>query len=76
MSDINVILEDEDAIDVTAELAIDFLKGEKGNPFTYEDFTDEQLEYLRGPQGNEGPANILSIGSVISGEEAEAIIEG
>lgn len=29
-------------------------KGDKGNPFTYEDFTTEQLEGLRGPQGIQG----------------------
>ena len=32
------------------------LKGEKGDPFTYDDFTPEQLEALRGPQGIPGPA--------------------
>ena len=30
--------------------------GEKGEPFTYSDFTPEQLEALRGPQGIPGPA--------------------
>lgn len=30
-------------------------KGEKGDPFTYEDFTPEQLEALRGPKGDPGP---------------------
>ena len=30
--------------------------GAKGDPFTYADFTPEQLEALRGPQGNPGPA--------------------
>ena len=29
-------------------------EGEKGDPFTYEDFTEEQLENLRGPQGFSG----------------------
>ena len=29
-------------------------QGEKGNPFTYEDFTSEQLEALRGPSGADG----------------------
>ena len=29
-------------------------KGEKGDPFTYEDFTEEQLEALRGPAGEKG----------------------
>ena len=31
------------------------VKGDKGNPFTYEDFTPQQLEALRGPQGLVGP---------------------
>ena len=30
------------------------LQGPKGDPFTYEDFTPEQLEGLRGPQGIQG----------------------
>lgn len=34
----------------------DGLPGEKGDPFRYEDFTPEQLEALRGPQGAPGPA--------------------
>lgn len=29
-------------------------RGEKGDAFTYEDFTEEQLEALRGPQGIQG----------------------
>lgn len=36
--------------------AFDGAKGEKGDPFTYADFTPEQLEALRGPQGEPGPA--------------------
>ena len=31
---------------------LDFAKGEKGDPFTYEDFTKEQLESLKGETGN------------------------
>lgn len=31
------------------------LKGDKGEPFKYSDFTPEQLESLRGPQGKTGP---------------------
>lgn len=33
----------------------DGIQGPKGDPFTYEDFTAEQLEGLRGPQGKSGP---------------------
>lgn len=29
-------------------------KGDKGEPFRYEDFTPEQLEALRGPKGEDG----------------------
>ena len=31
-----------------------FAKGDKGDAFTYEDFTQEQLEALRGPAGQDG----------------------
>lgn len=30
-------------------------KGDKGDPFTYDDFTEEQLEALKGPEGPVGP---------------------
>ena len=30
------------------------LKGDKGDPFRYEDFTPEQLEALKGPKGDKG----------------------
>lgn len=30
------------------------LKGDKGDPFTYADFTAEQLEALKGPKGDDG----------------------
>lgn len=30
-------------------------KGDKGDPFTYEDFTEEQLNNLTGPKGDTGP---------------------
>ena len=33
--------------------------GPKGDPFTYADFTPEQLEELRGPQGIPGPAGSI-----------------
>lgn len=33
-------------------------KGDKGDAFTYEDFTPEQLENLRGPIGHDGPQGI------------------
>lgn len=43
-----------------------FAKGDKGDAFTYEDFTPEQLEALRGPQGVPG----------IQGEQGEQGIQG
>ena len=36
-------------------------QGPKGDPFTYEDFTPEQLEGLRGPRGFTGPQGIQGI---------------
>ena len=30
-------------------------RGPKGDPFTYDDFTAEQLEQLKGPKGDPGP---------------------
>ena len=33
---------------------VDSIKGEKGDPFTYSDFTPEQLEELKGPKGDDG----------------------
>ena len=32
--------------------------GPKGEPFTYNDFTPEQLEGLKGPKGDTGPQGI------------------
>ena len=32
--------------------------GPKGEPFTYNDFTPEQLERLKGPKGDTGPQGI------------------
>ena len=37
------------------------LKGEKGDPFTYEDFTEEQLESLRGPAGAAGTTDFNAL---------------
>ena len=48
-------------------------KGDKGDKFEYGDFTKEQLEGLRGPQG---VPNVLQIGTVEKGEEAKATITG
>ena len=42
-------------IQKTVTVGIVGLQGAKGAPFTFEDFTPEQLEQLRGPQGLPGP---------------------
>lgn len=36
------------------EVVLPLVKGDKGEPFRYEDFTEEQLEALRGPAGKDG----------------------
>lgn len=40
---------------IDTAIAAGQLKGDKGEPFKYSDFTPEQLETLRGPQGKTGP---------------------
>lgn len=53
MNSINVLIEDE-ADDITAEIKSDLLKGDKGEPFRYSDFTPEQLANLKGEKGDKG----------------------
>lgn len=38
--------------DIIGYVAPGYLKGEKGDPFTYEDFTEEQLAELKGDKGD------------------------
>lgn len=38
----------------TEQQWVDSLKGDKGESFTYEDFTSEQLESLKGQDGTDG----------------------
>lgn len=40
----------------TPQKGIDYFDGEKGDPFTYEDFTEEQLALLKGEDGSPGIA--------------------
>lgn len=40
------------------------IQGPQGNPFTYDNFTEEQLEALRGPQGIQGEQGIQGIQGV------------
>lgn len=51
------------------------LKGEKGDPFTYEDFTPEQLASLKGDKGDKGETGLtpnLSVGTVTTVEPTES----
>ena len=41
-------------VDAGAWQSIGAVQGAKGDPFTYDDFTSEQLEGLRGPKGDDG----------------------
>lgn len=40
--------------------SITVCKGEKGDAFTYEDFSEEQLASLQGPQGEPGQDYVLT----------------
>lgn len=42
------------ATDIEIEYMLPFIKGDKGDPFTFEDFTPEQLESLKGEKGDKG----------------------
>lgn len=54
---------------------VDSIKGEKGDPFIYEDFTPEQLEELKGPEGDAGKdgANGSDGKEQFTADEVEAI---
>lgn len=58
MSDtINIYMNADDKVNVKDNAQIIKLqgpKGDKGDPFTYADFTAEQLESLKGPKGDDG----------------------
>lgn len=58
MSDtINIYMNADDNVNVKDNAQIIKLqgpKGDKGDPFTYADFTPEQLEALKGPKGDKG----------------------
>lgn len=44
------------------------LKGDKGDPFRYEDFTPEQLEALKGPKGDDGSGlDVTSLTNALKG---------
>lgn len=48
-----------------------YAKGEKGDPFTYEDFTPEQLESLKGEDGKDGQVTFADLT-----EEEKASLKG
>ena len=48
-------------------------KGEKGDPFTYEDFTAEQLEALKGSNGKDGYTPIKGVDYYTDAERAEMV---
>ena len=51
---INIYMGSEDKVNVKDAAQIIKLQGPKGDPFTYADFTAEQLEALKGPKGDPG----------------------
>lgn len=56
-------------------VALADLKGDKGDPFVYSDFTPEQIEGLK-VKGDKGDPNVLKIGTVEKSDEAKATITG
>lgn len=49
------------------------LKGDKGEPFKYSDFTPEQLDSLRGPQGKTGPKGQKGDSYILTENDKEEI---
>lgn len=52
------------------------IKGEKGDPFTFDDFTEEQLEDLKGKDGITPNFSIGTVSTLAAGSEATASITG
>ena len=50
----------------TGPQGIQGIQGEKGNPFVYEDFTQEQLESLKGPKGDTGEKGDSGVNATIT----------
>ncbi len=48
---------------------------QKGDPFTYEDFTEEQLESLKGEKGDTGDVYLMSF-EIVDGELVATVPEG
>ena len=64
-----------DVITPSKSVAVLYRKGEKGDPFLYSDFTDEQLEALKvkGDQGEQGPQGDPFLYSYFTNEQLEAL---
>lgn len=68
MSEINIYINDEDKVKVKDDTQIIKMKGDKGDPFTYADFTAEQLEGLKGPKGDDGNGlDVTSLSNALKG---------
>ena len=52
------------------------VKGDKGDPFKYSDFTQEQLDALKGADGSTPNLTIGTVETLPSGSEATATITG
>lgn len=55
------------ATNVEIEYMLPFIKGEKGDAFTFEDFTPEQLESLKGKKGDKGDDGLSAYDQAVQG---------
>lgn len=58
---------------LVCHLATEGIKGEKGDPFTYEDFTEDQLNALKGEKGDNGATPTFSMGTVNTVDSTEPV---
>ena len=56
-------------------VSVPVIKGDKGDPFTYEDFTPEQLEALKGEQGADG-VGLNYLGTVATSANLDPSYQG
>ena len=65
---INIYMNADDKVNVKDNAQIIKLQGPKGDPFTYADFTAEQLEALKGPKGDDGSGlDVTSLSNALKG---------
>ncbi len=57
------------------ERSFEVRNGDQGDPFTYDDFTPEQLEDLRGPQGPPGEGGDGSTVEPLSNADLDALLK-